>query len=241
MKEKIIALVVCLLVFSVQIIMAQGEPCQGNFDYDQDVDADDVTVFLEHFGRNQYNDPCPPSGPAMLPKTGQTTDYFTGDDGDLEKGVELPNPRFKDNGDGTIADNLTALIWTKDAHCFGTTRTWTNALSDCNGLASGACGLTDGSNAGDWRLPNVRELQSLMHYGYHAPPLSNIIGDGQWSEGDPFTNLRFSLSDYYWTSTTYSFPQHSDVAWVIYMIDSDTGGHSKTWNHEVWCVRDGFN
>ncbi len=40
-------------------------------------------------------------------KTGQTTSYRTGDDGDLEKGVAWPDTRFTDNGNGTVTDNLT--------------------------------------------------------------------------------------------------------------------------------------
>ncbi len=40
-----------------------------------------------------------------------------------------------------------------------------NALTESNTLNSGECGLTDGSDVGDWRLPNVKELQSLIDYG----------------------------------------------------------------------------
>ncbi len=46
-----------------------------------------------------------------LPRTGQTDRHATGDDGDLEKGVAWPTPRFMDNGNGTITDNLTGLMW----------------------------------------------------------------------------------------------------------------------------------
>jgi hypothetical protein len=42
-----------------------------------------------------------------VPKTGQTTAYVAGNDGYLEKGVAWPDPRFTDNGDGTVTDNLT--------------------------------------------------------------------------------------------------------------------------------------
>ena len=52
-------------------------------------------------------------------KTGQTVSYALGDDGDLQKGVMWPVPRFTDNGSGTVTDNLTGLIWLKDANCFG--------------------------------------------------------------------------------------------------------------------------
>ena len=56
---------------------------------------------------------------APVPKTGQTTSYGTRDDGALEKGVAWPTPRFTDNNNGTITDNLTKLIWMKNAQAFG--------------------------------------------------------------------------------------------------------------------------
>ena len=59
---------------------------------------------------------------APVPKSGQTSSNATGDDGDLQRGVAWPDPRFTDNGDGTVTDNLTGLIWLKNANCFGTRR-----------------------------------------------------------------------------------------------------------------------
>jgi hypothetical protein len=50
-----------------------------------------------------------------VPKTGQTTFYALGDDGDLQMGIAWPEPRFTDNEDGTVTDNLNGLMWTKDA------------------------------------------------------------------------------------------------------------------------------
>ena len=65
--------------------------------------------------------------PAPVPKTGQVTCYDaggnvincagTGQDGELQKGVELPTPRFTDKGNGTVKDNLTGLTWLKNANC----------------------------------------------------------------------------------------------------------------------------
>lgn len=55
---------------------------------------------------------------AGVSKTGQTTSYGTRDDGALQKGVAWPNPRFTDNANGTVTDNLTGLIWLKNANCF---------------------------------------------------------------------------------------------------------------------------
>ena len=101
------------------------------------------------------------SGGGVL-KTGQTISFATGDDGHYQAGVPVPNPRFTDNGDGTVTDNLTRLTWLKDAGCLGQ-QTWADALPLANTLADGnvACGLADGSAEGDWRLPNRNELASL--------------------------------------------------------------------------------
>ena len=57
------------------------------------------------------------AGEVSLPQTGQTTSYGPGDDGAIQAGLAWPSPRFKDNADGTLTDNLTGLMWMKDANC----------------------------------------------------------------------------------------------------------------------------
>ncbi|MBF0615040.1 MAG: DUF1566 domain-containing protein [Magnetococcales bacterium] len=131
-----------------------------------------------------------PVYPAPVAKTGQTTSYTTGDDGTNRTGVAWPTPRFTDNGNGTVTDNLTGLIWLKHANCFGW-RIWTTALNDANNLASGSCGLSDGSVAGNWRLPSIRELNSLIDISRSTPALPS---------GHPFISVASSYS--YWSSTT---------------------------------------
>ena len=138
--------------------------------------------------------------PAPVPQTGQVTCWDsdgnvincagTGQDGDIQAGVEWPDPRFTDNGDGTITDNLTGLIWLKDADCSNGTVNWAGALTFANTLNSEECGLTDGSVAGDWHLPNVRELFSLVDFENIKPALPT---------GNPFMNFRSAT---YWSSTT---------------------------------------
>jgi hypothetical protein len=171
-----------------------------------------------------------------VPKTGQTELYATGDDGDLEKGIAWPNPRFTDNGNGTVTDNLTGLIWLKNANCssFGAPESWADALSDCNGLSAGYCGLTDGSIAGDWRLPNRSELNSLVDVAYYNPALSNTAGTGQWSPGNPFTNVQ---SVDYWSSTTSAYS--TGYAWGVYMDHGDVHNSTKSNDGYVWPVRGG--
>ena len=156
-------------------------------------------------------------GPLLFPPAGS--------DGALYRGVAWPTPRFTDNKNGTVTDNLTGLIWLKNANCLDTVGginkgsgvlTWADALTWSNNLAAGRCGLTDVSTAGQWRLPNVREMQSLIHYALYSPALPNTSGWGQWTEGDPFTGVQTS---YYWSSTTPRF--YTDNAWFVHLDDGN--------------------
>ncbi len=162
-----------------------------------------IPVLLVHLGTPAY------AASVQLPRTGQTTCYnasgsvigcaHTGQDGDKQSGATLPTPRFKDNKDGTVTDNLTGLIWLKDANCTDTIEgvvrssgllDWQSALTWSNNLASGKCGLSDNSASGDWRLPNINELRSLVDYSRHDPALA---------ADQPFINVQ---SEWYWSSTT---------------------------------------
>ena len=168
-----------------------------------------------------------------IPKTGQIVVNTSKDDGDLQRGKAWPGPRFTDNSDGTVTDNLTKLVWLKNAQCFGL-RNWNDAISDANALNSTECGLSDGSAEGDWRLPNVRELNSLIHYGYNGPALPNTFGGGHYANGDPFQNVQVS---YYWTSTVSdAVPSNS------FAIDMDDGVFDAqsilVEDNYVWPVRD---
>ena len=51
----------------------------------------------------------------------------TGEDGESQKGVQIPSPRFTDNGDGTVTDNLTGLMWLQNVSFFGQ-QSWQQAL-----------------------------------------------------------------------------------------------------------------
>jgi hypothetical protein len=167
-------------------------------------------------------------------KTGQTTSYATGDDGDLEKGVTWPTTRFTDNSNGTVKDNLTGLIWLKNANCFGT-RSWSDAVSDANGLASGSCGLSDGSVAGAWRLPNRNELASLVDAGFYNPALSNDAGTAKWGTGtSSFTGVQ---SNVYWPSTTNA--ANTSSAWGVGFSGGVVNSYGKTLAYYVWPVRGG--
>jgi hypothetical protein len=151
----------------------------------------------------------------------------------------LGTARFTDNGDGTVTDNTTGLIWLKKTNCFGPI-TWYKAMTAVADLAHGQCGLTDGSFQGDWRLPERAELLTLLDERYESPALSNATGTDQWMEGDPFSGVQ---SAPYWSATAYG--NYPDAAWLVlfsqgYMLyyanDSYAG---KTGTSSVWPVRGG--
>jgi hypothetical protein len=184
----------------------------GSFSFSATVPADCVGTLSDGVSTIDVTllDCTPVSkAPVPLARTGQTTSYAAGDDGALQKGVAWPNPRFSDNNNGTITDNLTGLIWLKDASCLGNPAlNWFTALAAANTLADGnvACRLTDGSVAGDWRLPNRNELWSLMNAeaaGYSLP------------EGHPFVNF----DSLYFSSTT---DANSPIA-RVWLVDFNEG------------------
>jgi len=147
--------------------------------------------------------------PAMVAKTGMTNSYATGDDGDLELGIALPVPRFTIQANtNCVLDNLTGLVWARNAHLFSSA-TWGAAVTNCNNLDYG--GQTD------WRLPNNRELNSIVDYRFVSPALCNTAGTGQWSENDPFTGATL---DQYWTSSTK--PNNTLYAWYHGLISGQT-------------------
>jgi len=158
---------------------------------------------------------------AAVPKTGQTTGYRTGDDGAQQRGVAWPNPRFTDYGDGTVMDNLTGLMWVKAPHDLDGNsggQTWDNAIDFCNGL----------NHAGhsDWRLPNLRELQSLIDYGRFNLALPS---------GHPFTGV---LSSWYWSSS--SIAGFTASAWIVRLDVGLVDGVGKANADYVWPVRAGL-
>jgi hypothetical protein len=236
--KRIVVLCSILLLLVPLTALAQVDFCEGNFDYDRDQDGTDAFTFKTDFGRSTILNPCPPDGPAPVGRTGVTGSYNLGDDGDLERGVAWPNPRYTDNGNGTVTDRLTGLIWLKDANCsiFNAPRTWSDAINIIvPQLEDGYCGLTDGSNPGDWRLPNRFELESLLKLSCASPAISDPVGTSCCELGDcPFNNVQ---STRYWSSTTNKVL--TAFAWYIHIDDGSVISEVKANTCYVWPVRGG--
>jgi hypothetical protein len=139
--------------------------------------------------------------------TAQTHSFGSGSDGALRKGASRS---FTDNGDGTITDNTTNLMWEKKdgsggIHSPGNLYTWgmTSSPYTMNGtmVTTFLAALNAGAGfAGhtDWRIPNVNEMQSILDY-------SNIIYpvfDTNCTSGCTITNCSCTRQDGYWSSTT---------------------------------------
>ena len=141
--------------------------------------------------------------------------------------------RFTDNGDGTVSDNLTGLIWLQNAGCFAEC-TWETAVNNASSLASGSCGLSDGSTVGEWRLPSLFELGGLRALQFSTPALSNSRGTGQWAEGDPFSGVEAGA---YWSSSTCALSPNE--AWKVLFDDGSETSEAKSASNFVWPVRGG--
>ena len=131
----------------------------------------------------------------------------TGQDGDIRPGVEWPVPRLVDNGDGTVTDRLTGLMWLKDAGCSGPFG-WLTALTTVDMLNAGddlgCAGYAPGRH-GDWRVPNVVELTTLIDYG----------STSGLPAGHPFIEPGCSGTFPTWTSTTNAVSGEEDQAWAV--------------------------
>jgi hypothetical protein len=152
--------------------------------------------------------------PAQVWRTGQTASYAPGDDGALKKGAVWPSQRFTVSGD-CVTDALTGLTWTKS---FGGDATWQEALDYANG--STTCGYTD------WRLPNVKELRSLAHYGQAST--------AEWLKTRGFTDV---IGTYTWSSSTLA--DGITYAWIVNLYGGNLTGNTKTSSGQFSAVRGG--
>jgi hypothetical protein len=193
----------------------------------------------------------PLAGSGHRLKTGQTACFSgfnsnpiscpgSGRDGEFQRGLDR---NYVDNGDGTITDVRTGLMWEKlsddgSIHDTDNNYSWGDAYAyKIAGLnAIGFAGYTD------WRLPNVNELQSLLNYGVAGyPAVSPALQAGcvpgcsvltcscSWRVG--YTHGIF------WTSSTYqSAPFY---LWTVAVYDGSVGYEARNEVRHARAVRGG--
>ncbi len=166
----------------------------------------------------------------LLPKTGQSIEYNSGDDGTYQKGwfkgrtVANNKTRYVSKsigGEVVVFDRATGLVWAADridAGCNnGGIGNWADAITYAEGLTF--------AGFSNWRLPNVLELISIINFSKDNPAIDD----------PPFLN---SISLNYWSSTTYN--SMTTVAWTISLTYGNISSELKTNSTSgLRCVRSG--
>ncbi len=197
--------------------------CLGDANRDGAVSLGELTGCANNFLGHCF--PAPPCDPYDLPATGQTKCFNypgfgpaeipcagTGQDGELRRGVVRS---FSDNGDGTITDNVTSLMWEKKSdddsvHDWDQRRyVWGDAFLFIQNLNTVPC-FADHC---DWRLPNRTELESIIDLDYSYPSVDPIFHNSC----SLFCRVTTCSCTYgslpYWTSSTLAGSPYD--AWAV--------------------------
>lgn len=191
-------------------------------------------------------------------KTGQTDCWYyngqiwpcagMGQDGELQKGT----PRsFTDNGNGTITDNASGLMWEKlsndeSIHDYGAIYEGRDAWQKIAQLNT-----TQFAGYGDWRLPNINELLTLVNYGSgrggndYLPPGTFAVFNEGCTFGCTVKTCSCTNPARYWSSTTYHYRSTGPLTpttaetWVVDFWDGRTAWSTKTFTAAIRAVRGG--
>ncbi len=147
-----------------------------------------------------------------LPDTGQTTSYTSTFDEDSDY-IKNP-PSYTDNGNETVTDNVTGLMWQQQDD--DKERIWDEAISYCYDLTI--------AGYSDWRLPSDIELMSIVNYEVYTPAIDSFF----------FLNTK---SSGYWSFTTYA--GNSSYAWYVPFTNGTVLYSDKSGYNYVRCVRGG--
>lgn len=164
------------------------------------------TAYLQTGQHRCYDDrgreiPCPGSG----------------QDGEYQSGRSWPVPRFREAGEELIEDRATGLVWCRNGSLHEFPLNWSEALE-----AVAAMNREQAFGRNDWRLPNRRELRSLIDHSRRQPALS---------EGHPFEGV---VQSWYWTATTAAI--HRRYAWYLHFEGGRLFYGNKTDYYCVWPV-----
>ncbi len=127
---------------------------------------------------------------------------------------------FADNGDGTITDNATGLMWMQDDN--GEGLIWQDALSYAENY--------EYAGHSDWRLPNAKELQSIVDYTL-SPATSNSAAIDPLFNCTQITNEGGEMDyPYFWSSTTHaSWVEGHEGTQAAYLSFGRAMGYMSEW------------
>lgn len=146
----------------------------------------------------------------------------SGQDAESSRGTAWPKPRFEvmnvPDSSGIVTDLLTGIIWTRDANPGEFPMDWAEAHEFVSRMNHDREHGFD-----DWRLPDRRELRSLISHQTRNPALP---------EGHPFINI---FMGWYWTATTAAIDEA--FAWYVHMEGGRTFYGARSQYYLVWPVR----
>jgi hypothetical protein len=114
----------------------------------------------------------------------------------------------------TFVDKSTGLIWQDNSDAKSVKKDFLGAKSYCKNLKL--------AGYSDWRLPNIKELQSIVDIKKYKPAVKSGIKN-------------ISIRDYYWSSTSYK--NNSSQAWTVRFSNGHTGYNYESNSYYVRCVR----
>ncbi len=199
--------------------------CPGDVNNDHVVTVDEIVLAVNAALNGCATVPVPCQSGGGLLRTGQVQcdqgdgsigacpGSPAGQDGTVQAGTP---PNYTDNGDGTITDNVTGLMWEKlsddgSVHDFNKTYSWFDAF-DVKIAALNAAPCFAGHC--DWRLPNRRELESLIDVGQNGPAVDPAFNTDTCVNHCTVTTCSCTASSFYWSSTTFQDPSKK-FAWAV--------------------------
>jgi len=149
-----------------------------------------------------------------------------------------PSNQFKDNGNGTITDTKTGLMWKKCSegqtgnNCKGVAQSysWQNALTQAQTVNQ-----TVFASYKDWRVPNIKELTSIVEEQCIDPAINMAIFPNTPNNTDISRN---TSNNWFWSSSPYAYD--SKGAWIVHFIDGTPLPFGKNEYGYVRLVRGGL-
>lgn len=231
---------------------AAAQPCPGDLNGDGSVTVDEILVVV-----NTALNGCQPAPTATAtqpaPATATPTPILSPTRTATASRTPTATPRLVDNGNGTITDTTTGLVWEKKSND-GTIHdyddqpaalyTWSaSGSTQRNGTAftSFIAALNAGNFAGqrDWRLPTLEELQTIVSTGGITPgrPVVPPAFDNNCVPGCNITQCSCTRALNYWTWTASA--TDNQRAWYVLFNNGQSATAFKTTAFFVRAVRGG--